>query len=969
MFTYNGANLLLDKAAGRSFRFSANFLASPLSPNIQEDSAMTAIGTYNYHLTNAANTTAYSALQPNSYDLNGTLTAVPAGRFSIQSVYYFPKSQVIDVAYGFAYYDSMEQALVGISTETNTLDASNITLLEGSILRCKVIVQQGVTDLSDTSKARFITIANFGGGGTSGGTDLVTYYADTKEPTGFVDPTAITSTYNSAARTTTLTGDLTYYWRGAKHSLASPWTSSPHSATTGQSYFLYSTDGFTFSWSTTPWTFDAIMASYVYFGASDKFAIIETHSLMQWVAHEEFHRNVGTYKESGGTLSGYVLNSNTIADRRPAVAATIVHDEDIKTTIPALSAGTYSIYNLTSTGTTVFATGQAEIVPVSGSRPYYNQFSGGNWIQTLMTNNSYMSVWVVAVPCASDAGSQAYRYLWVQGQSNGSLAQEQILTTANLNLGQLATVFTEFVFVGKAILQYIGGDWKVVQVDVVNSTRQAQTISGSSAANTAASISNVPAGNIAATDVQAALNELDTEKQVALVSGTSIKTINSTSLLGSGDIVIAGGTPALTLGTANTAGASPNFLRRDDTILAFDATSPSTQAYGDAAAVGVATVAARRDHKHAMPATTKDTTAITGVLLGNGTTVSASVVTNDIQTKAAIVPNTVPTAGQILVGNAGNTAFAPVTLSGPVSISATGVTAVATLNQNTSGTAGNLSGTPTLPNGTSATTQAQADNTTKLATTAYVDTGLGTKAATSHNQAETTITFTDNTTGNASTSGHGYFPKLPASTGKFLKDDLSWAAIAGGGDMLAANNLSDVVSATTARNNILPSKTGNSLKVLRVNSGETDYEVATLAAGGGDGGFSFKYAFDTATSGTPATGVIQMSNATPSSATSLYVYEVDNLGVTVDLFLDGISPNDYIMLSNADRSKFHIFQCPLPFVSGANIDTIPVVWIAGTGAGATNFSAAETIYFSKASSSFANNLGSMLMISQCNYSL
>ena len=60
---------------------------------------------------------------------------------------------------------------------------------------------------------------------------------------------------------------------------------------------------------------------------------------------------------------------------------------------------------------------------------------------------------------------------------------------------------------------------------------------------------------------------------------------------------------------------------------------------------------------------------------------------------------------------------------------------VATLNQNTSGTAANLSGTPTLPNGTAAATQSQADNSTKLATTAYVDTGLAGKLATGGNAA------------------------------------------------------------------------------------------------------------------------------------------------------------------------------------------------------------------------------------------
>lgn len=51
--------------------------------------------------------------------------------------------------------------------------------------------------------------------------------------------------------------------------------------------------------------------------------------------------------------------------------------------------------------------------------------------------------------------------------------------------------------------------------------------------------------------------------------------------------------------------------------------------------------------------------------------VGLSVVTNDVQTKAAIVPNTIPSAGQLMVGNAGGTAFAPVTLTG-ASLSAAG---------------------------------------------------------------------------------------------------------------------------------------------------------------------------------------------------------------------------------------------------------------------------------------------------------
>lgn len=55
------------------------------------------------------------------------------------------------------------------------------------------------------------------------------------------------------------------------------------------------------------------------------------------------------------------------------------------------------------------------------------------------------------------------------------------------------------------------------------------------------------------------------------------------------------------------------------------------------------------------------------------TGVGLSNVTNDAQTKAAIVPNTAPSAGQILVGNAGGTAYAPVSVSGDITMTSAGV--------------------------------------------------------------------------------------------------------------------------------------------------------------------------------------------------------------------------------------------------------------------------------------------------------
>ena len=61
-------------------------------------------------------------------------------------------------------------------------------------------------------------------------------------------------------------------------------------------------------------------------------------------------------------------------------------------------------------------------------------------------------------------------------------------------------------------------------------------------------------------------------------------------------------TPSVALGSSAAAGVATTPIRSDSTIAAFDATSPTTQAIGDSAVVGTAAFAARRDHKHAMPA-------------------------------------------------------------------------------------------------------------------------------------------------------------------------------------------------------------------------------------------------------------------------------------------------------------------------------------------------------------------------------
>ncbi len=359
---------------------------------------------------------------------------------------------------------------VTIQAAINELDAEKVPITRA------IITTSPLTGGGDLSADRTLTIspATTSAAGSMSASDKTKFDlwpVATREFSGFKDPELVVVTYDSTARTITLAGAVEAYWRGvAIPALVAGWVSAAHTATNGAWYLLY--DGVNIVWQNTPWTFDQVMIAYVHYDATNKFAIRECHGLMQWQAHRECHETIGTYRVSGGDLSSYVVGSTTAANRRPAVAACVVKDEDLITTNPALAAaGPYTQLGLASTGTSTFTTGSAEIVSVTGAQPNWNQFSTPNWVQTPMSNNSYMSIWLVAVPATASAGSQAYRYLWVQGQTNGSLAGEQGSSFGGLNLGQIATLFTEFVPIAKIIIQYTAGNWTITQVDTLAGSR------------------------------------------------------------------------------------------------------------------------------------------------------------------------------------------------------------------------------------------------------------------------------------------------------------------------------------------------------------------------------------------------------------------------------------------------------------------------------------------------------------------
>jgi len=314
----------------------------------------------------------------------------------------------------------------------------------------------------------------------------------TKEPTGFVSPELVVINYDSTNRTITLTGTVDAYWRGVKiDALVSGWVSTAHTATNGTWYLYY--NGSSFVWSQTVWTFNMVQIAFVYYSTNDKFALRECHSLMSWQTHKELHETIGTYRNSGGDFSNYVLASTTAANRRSFISACLIDDEDLPTNNPALNTNSYCLRYLTSTGVTTFTTIATDIIALLTNNPYYNQFTGGNWIQTLMPNNSYAAIFVLTIPTTSDSGSQAYRYQFIQPQStSGSLSTIQALTIDSVILGD--AILSEFAFIQKIIVRFTGGNWVISGTTKLTGNRQnAVSLQGSflSSVNTTTDFSGV----------------------------------------------------------------------------------------------------------------------------------------------------------------------------------------------------------------------------------------------------------------------------------------------------------------------------------------------------------------------------------------------------------------------------------------------------------------------------------------------
>lgn len=165
----NGAGLDISKSAGTVFKQGANFVTNPDDPHNLDLAALTG-PSFNYRLSDGTQFAGTTLVDPSNYESPlGTLTAVgAANRFTIQRFTVFT-SNLVRVQYGQFVYNTMAEAEASLATEAFVTEGN---IAENGILLCFLIVQDGATDLSNPSEAKFIPASKFGGPVGSGGTSI-----------------------------------------------------------------------------------------------------------------------------------------------------------------------------------------------------------------------------------------------------------------------------------------------------------------------------------------------------------------------------------------------------------------------------------------------------------------------------------------------------------------------------------------------------------------------------------------------------------------------------------------------------------------------------------------------------------------------------------------------------------------------------------------------------------------------------
>jgi hypothetical protein len=366
--------------------------------------------------------------------------------------------------------------------------------------------------------------------------------------TGFVDRTSSTITFNESTRVLSIapTGaSFDVYYRGEKHTYSSALTFTVPDTSQGKYYSINPTTWALYDAGTFGDIKNSINAAYVMWDATNSKALIigdERHSVTgdpEW--HYVHHRNVGTIWRSGGSLT-YTLN-NASAVSVAVAAPLVIADEDLEHTITHAASptnpfeqiltGAASLPVMYLNGTTYVMTTASTTPWVAGTTTArYNPISGGSGSLADAGEGKYISYWLVAT------NSQVNPVRLVMGR----LAHDTVDAAYQENFEGYGVSVAEIVAMYQIVLQTSTAYTANTPHVVIAAVRTIQDrVAASSSTFSATSHDSLTDRQDPDQHTIGAITGLQTAldaKQDDLVSGTSIKTVKSTSLLGSGDIPI-----------------------------------------------------------------------------------------------------------------------------------------------------------------------------------------------------------------------------------------------------------------------------------------------------------------------------------------------------------------------------------------------------------------------------------------------
>jgi hypothetical protein len=457
-----------------------------------------------------------------------------------------------------------------------------------------------VTWTNVSGKPSFATVATTGSYTDLSNTPdiLGTVATATGDIHGIVDRNALTISFNESTRVLTVSpvsGSWTYYHTGTLITVSTVKTITL--SVTDGAKFVYIDAAGTLNEHSVPDFASNVYLSYVYWNNTAARAVIvgdERHgSKRDTTWHSAQHQNVGTVWRSGGDLT-YTLNSDS-AVQFGIGTPTVIADEDLVHTIIHSASPANNFEQILTTAAsleviylsgTVYTTTTTNTTPwlQSGNIAQYNLINTGSGSLSTATEGKFITYWLVAT---NDMRAGRGPIKLVLGrQLNNTLDEAYAESFTEYGLS-----FAEQVFMYQIVVQYSSSYTNNAARIRLAGVRKilAKLATTSVASSPAASHSVLTGRSDADSHPISAITNLQTTldgKQATLVSNTNIKTVNSTSLLGSGDIAVqatlVSGTNIKTINSTSLLGSGNiSITSYTGPTITVGTTAPGSPAVGD----------------------------------------------------------------------------------------------------------------------------------------------------------------------------------------------------------------------------------------------------------------------------------------------------------------------------------------------------------------------------------------------------